>query len=98
MFQLATLTAIAETGAALANKIARGDGLGADKIEYLRLCARVGAGLSAQTAFAIANEILYGSGHWSAEDARRIMDSAGFDYVASQAGLITDMDALRAKL
>jgi alkylation response protein AidB-like acyl-CoA dehydrogenase len=98
MFQLALLAATTETGAALVNKIARGEDVTTDKAEYLRLCTRVNAGLAAQGAFAIANEILYGSGQWQAEEARAILDSAKLDYEASQAGLITDMDLLRTHL
>lgn len=98
MFQLALLATATETGAALVNKIARGEDLTDDKAEYLRLCARVNAALAAQSAFAIANEILYGSGQWQPEEARAILGSAKFDYQASQAGLITDMDLLRTHL
>jgi alkylation response protein AidB-like acyl-CoA dehydrogenase len=98
MFQLALLSAATETGAALATKISVGEGLAAERPDYLRLCTRVNASLAAQTAFAIANEILYGSGLWPPEEARAILDSAKFDYEASQAGLITDMDQLRTHL
>ena len=69
-----------------------------EKAENLRLCARVNTALAAQSAFAIANEILYGSGQWQPDEARTILDSAEFDYEASQAGLITDMDLLRTHL
>ncbi len=98
MFQLATLAAIAETGAALANKIGRGDDLTADKLEHLKLCCRINAALSAQSAFAIANEILYGFGQWSSAEAETILGSSQFNYGASQSGLISDMDLLRARL
>ncbi len=70
MFQLASLASVAETGAALVSKTVqdddRGDGLASEKTEYLEACARVNAGLAAQKAFSIANEILLGSGRWSA--------------------------------
>jgi alkylation response protein AidB-like acyl-CoA dehydrogenase len=98
MFQLANLAALAETGAALAAKTSRVDDTAPEKSEYLRLCARINAALSAQGAFSIANEILYGSEHWSALDAQAILASSGFDYGRSQAGLIGDMDRLRTKI
>jgi alkylation response protein AidB-like acyl-CoA dehydrogenase len=98
MFELATFASLAETGAALVQKIAGNGGVSADRAEYLKLCARIDAALSAQSAFAIANEILLGSGLWSAAEAAAILESAGLDYQASQAGLIPDMDALRMML
>jgi alkylation response protein AidB-like acyl-CoA dehydrogenase len=98
MFQLATLTSIAETGAALVNKTARGDGLTPEQREYLRLCARVDAALAAQAAFTIANEVLHGGGIWSLTEAEAIWQSAQFEYARSQSGLISDMDALRTKV
>jgi hypothetical protein len=108
MFQLASLVSLAETGAALASKAAQAAQTAAradqataresDTTEYLQLCARVNAALAAQAAFAIANEILYGAGIWSPSEAQAVLDSSGFDYPTSQAGLITDMDALLAKI
>jgi alkylation response protein AidB-like acyl-CoA dehydrogenase len=98
MFQMATLATIAETGAALVNKIGRGDGRAPEETEYLKLCARVNAALAAQSAFSIANEILYGLGQWSSADTQAILESVPFDYGLSQAHLISDMDALRAKI
>ncbi len=95
MFQTATLASMAEVGAAFINKIRRGDGLTAGRLDYLKQCARIEAALSAQSAFTIANEILLGSGHWSAAEAEAILKSSGLDYGASQAGLIADMDVLR---
>jgi len=97
MFHLATLASIAETGAALVAKIGR-DEAPDPQAEYLGLCARVNAGLAAQSAFVIANEILFGGGHWSPAEARAVLDSARFDYQGSQAGLITDMDLLRTQI
>ncbi|MBN1628731.1 MAG: acyl-CoA dehydrogenase family protein [Thermoleophilia bacterium] len=94
MFQLAWLAAVAETGAALAGKAAATTEQSLATAEYLRLCARVNAGLAAQDAFAIANEIVYGSGVWSSDEAAKILESSGFDYPASQSGLILDMDSL----
>jgi alkylation response protein AidB-like acyl-CoA dehydrogenase len=94
MFQLAWLAAAAETGAAMIDKAATAADQQPGAAEYLRLCARVNAALAAQDAFAIANEIVYGSGIWSSDQARKILESSGFDYPASQAGLILDMDSL----
>ena len=94
MFQLAWLAAVAETGAALADKAATAKEQSPQTAEYLRLCSRVNAALAAQDAFAIANEIVYGSGIWSTDEAARILESSGFDYPASQAALILDMDSL----
>jgi len=98
MFELADLASLAETGAALVNKIAQGDDLPSDTAAYLGLCSRVDAALFAQRAFTIANEILLGSGLWSPEEASVVIESSGFDYQASQAGLILDMDTLRNTL
>lgn len=98
MFQLATLASMAETGAALINKIGHGEGLTSEKTEYLKLCARIDAALSAQSAFIIANEILCGSGHWSSSEAETILESSQFDYKNSQSNLISDMDILRTKI
>ncbi len=61
MFQLAALTSAAETGAALASKVGQADDHAAGAEEYSRLCARINAALCAQSASAIAHEILYGS-------------------------------------
>ena len=59
-----------------------------------RLCARVNTALAAQTAFAVANEILYGTGQVGRRGGRRPSSTpSGFDYAASQSGLILDMDA-----
>lgn len=100
MFQLASLASVAETGAALVAKAARtrDDAHDADDADHTRLCARINAALAAQTAYAIANEILYGSGIWSPSESQAILDSCGFDYPGSQAALILDMDDLRAKM
>jgi hypothetical protein len=98
MFQTATLASMAEVGAALVGKVARGDDLPAGNLDYLKRCARIEAALAAQSAFTIANEILLGSGLWSDEEAQAIFESSGFDYGASQAGLITDMDFLRTMI
>ncbi len=110
---MAEFAAAAETAAALAEKVAgyrvvagygaaAGVGVAAemtsDEGAYLTLCARVNTTLVAQTAFTIVNEILFGSGLWSPEQARAILDSAGFDYALSQAGLIPDLDALRSTI
>jgi alkylation response protein AidB-like acyl-CoA dehydrogenase len=98
MFQLATLASLAETGAALATKAARADERAPDETEYLKLCARINAALAAQSAYAIANEILFGAGIWPPSEAQEVFESARFDYRDSQAGLISDMDALRARV
>jgi alkylation response protein AidB-like acyl-CoA dehydrogenase len=94
MFRLASMTTFVETGAALVRKAAENDI--PETKQYLDLCTRINAALCAQDAWTIANEILYGSGHWSAPDAASVLASSGFDYPASQAGLITDMDLLKA--
>jgi alkylation response protein AidB-like acyl-CoA dehydrogenase len=98
MFQTATLASMAEVGAALVSKIGRGGDLPAAKLDYLKECARIEAALAAQSAFTIANEILFGSGLWSAEEAEAIFESSRFDYRASQTGLIADMDLLRTMI
>lgn len=97
MFRLATLTTVVETGAALCRKVAQG-AASSEKGEYLELCARINAALCAQEAFAIANEIAYGSGQWPAAEAQAILDSSRFSYAASQIGLIADMDLLRTRI
>jgi alkylation response protein AidB-like acyl-CoA dehydrogenase len=98
MFQLADLVTVAETAAALINKVATGTDLAPDAVEFLTLCARIDAAYAAQSAFVIAQELLYGGGIWSPSDADTIWKSAGFDYPRSQSGLILDLDALRAKV
>ena len=98
MFQLATMTAAVETAAALANKAGAALEAGADEAGHLSLCSRVNAALAAQTAYAIANEILFGTEVWATDQAEELLKSAPLDYSASQHGLITDMDALRASL
>ena len=97
MFRLATLTTLVETGAALCRKAAQSAG-SSENGEYVKLCARINAALSAQEAFAIANEIAYGSGQWSTDEARAILESSSFDYAGSQTGLISDMDLLRTRI
>jgi alkylation response protein AidB-like acyl-CoA dehydrogenase len=96
MFDLATLATVAETGAALVSKAALTDGLSPERAEYLKTCARVNTALAAQTVFTLANEILYGAQKWDAAEAQAVLDSSGFDFGAAQAGLILDMDTLRA--
>ncbi len=98
MFQTATLASMAEVGAALISKVARGDDQTPRKLDYLKQCARIEAALAAQSAFTIANEILLGSGLWSGQEAQAVFESSGFDYPASQAGLIGDMDLLRTMI
>jgi hypothetical protein len=95
MFDLATLATLAETGAALVTKAARTDGASPERAEYLKTCARVNTALAAQTVFAVANEILYGTQKWDAGEANAVLDSSGFDFGAAQSGLIVDMDTLR---
>jgi alkylation response protein AidB-like acyl-CoA dehydrogenase len=97
MFRLATLATLVETGAALSGKAAEG-AHSSENGEYLTLCARINAALTAQEAFAIANEVVYGSGQWSTDEARAILESSSFDYPGSQAGLIADMDLLRTRI
>ncbi len=96
MFKLAALAAVAETGAALAEKIARGDDRPASHDDYLALCARVDAAYAAQEAWAAAAELLYGTGLWTGEEAQAALASSGLDLPGSQAGLVADLDALRA--
>jgi alkylation response protein AidB-like acyl-CoA dehydrogenase len=105
MFQLATMATIVETGAALARKAAaaaEGKATGAaaapESAGYLRLCSRINIALGAQHAFAIANEILYGSGIWTPAEAHAVLADSGFDFGASQSGSILDMDALVASI
>ena len=93
MFHIATVATLAETGAALIKKAAVA--LGSERAEYLKACARVNTALAAQTIFAAANEVLYGTQKWDAAEAQGILDSSGFDYAASQFGLILDMDKLQ---
>ncbi len=98
MFRLATLASEVETAAALVTKVAAGEGLDAETTEYLKTCARIDSALAAQTAQTVAAEILFGTGVWTADEAKTIWDSCGFDYQRSQIGLVNDMDALRALL
>jgi alkylation response protein AidB-like acyl-CoA dehydrogenase len=98
MFQLATLASIAETGAALVNKVKERDGLSPEGVDLLTLCARVNAGLAAQSAHATAGEILLGTGVWPAGEAEVIWQSVQFDYPRSQSGLVKDLDDIRSLL
>jgi alkylation response protein AidB-like acyl-CoA dehydrogenase len=101
MFRLATYSTLVETGAALCRKAAGAvprDDSESEDLEYLQLCARINAALSAQEAFVIASEIVYGCGQWSADEARAILQASGFDFGASQTGLLTDMDLLRTRI
>ncbi|NLV72259.1 MAG: acyl-CoA dehydrogenase [Actinobacteria bacterium] len=97
MFELATLTSMAEPAAALVSKTAAAT-VDPRELERLRLCARVNVALCAQSALIIANEILHGSGKWSASEAQELWDSVGLDSGGSQSGLIPDMDTLRTLL
>jgi hypothetical protein len=98
MFQLATLTSTAETAAALARKAAHDGAQDPASADRLKLCARIAAALAAQNAFAVAGEILYGSGVWSTSEADAVLQSSPLDWARSQEGSITDMDALRSTL
>ncbi len=98
MFQLANLASVTETAAALVSKANAGADMNAETTQYLKLCARIDVALAAQTAQTVAGEILFGTGIWAPEEAQAIFDSCGLDYQRSQAGLVTDMDALRALL
>jgi alkylation response protein AidB-like acyl-CoA dehydrogenase len=98
MFHLATLATVAETGAALVAKAARAESESPERALYLRTCARVNVALAAQTVFAVANEILHGTGKWAPEEAQAVLASSGFDYAASQSGLVVDMDTLRTQV
>ena len=100
MFRLASLATLVETAAALPAKIATASQtrLSEERATSLQLCARVNAALCAQEAYAIVADVLYGSGRWSAAEADEIVVSTGFDYAASQVGLLADMDSLRATL
>lgn len=98
MFRLATFATLVETGAALCRKTAQALDDGAADAEYLQLCSRVNAALSAQEAYTIATEILYGSGQWTADEAAAILGASSFDHAASQTGLLPDMDLLRTRI
>lgn len=98
MFELATFASVAETGAALVAKAAQALSCGLGDVDHLGLCARINAGFCGQSAFTIANEILYGVGRWSSSEAQAILESSGFDFARSQAGLITHMDALQTRI
>jgi alkylation response protein AidB-like acyl-CoA dehydrogenase len=98
MFHLATLATLAETSAALTVKAAGLEDASPERLDYLKTCARVNTALAAQTVFAAVNEILYGTGKWTAEDAQAVVASSGLDYPASQSGLVLDMDALQAQV
>ncbi len=101
MFRLATFSTLVETGAALCRKaagVATPVDTESEDVEYLRLCARINAALSAQEAFVIANEIVYGSGQWSAEEAGAMLEASGVDYAATQTGLLTDLELLRTRI
>jgi len=97
MFRLASLTTLVETGGALCKKVAQGAGSPEDE-EFRALCARINAALCAQEAFAIAGEVLHGSGRWSVAEAQDILDASQFDYAGSQTGYIADLDQLRARI
>jgi alkylation response protein AidB-like acyl-CoA dehydrogenase len=92
MFHIADLATVAEAGASLVKKAAAA--AGTDRAEYLAVCARVNTALAAQTVFTLANEILYGTQKWEAAEAAAVLDSVGFNYPATQSGLILDMDEL----
>lgn len=96
MFQLANLAACAETTAALVLRAAATSDN--PHAEYLALCARASAARTAQKACAIAAEVLHGSGRWSLSEAEEIIATSGFDLGVSQAGLLSDLDALRSYL
>jgi alkylation response protein AidB-like acyl-CoA dehydrogenase len=98
MFHLATLATLVETGAALIAKAATPGHASVERADYLRRCARVNVALAAQAVFAVAGEILHGTGKWTAEEARAVLVSSGFDYAASQTGMILDMDALQSQV
>jgi alkylation response protein AidB-like acyl-CoA dehydrogenase len=98
MFHLATLATLAETGAALIAKAATPGHASVERADYLRRCARVNVALAAQAVFAVAGEILHGTGKWTAEEARAVLVSSGFDHAASQTGMILDMDALQSQV
>jgi alkylation response protein AidB-like acyl-CoA dehydrogenase len=98
MFHLATLATLAETGAALIAKAATAEHASVERADYLRSCARVNVALAAQAVFAVAGEILHGTGKWTAEEARAVLVSSGFDHAASQTGMILDMDALQSQV
>ena len=93
MFHIATMATLAETGAALIKKAA--SATDPERAGYLGACARVNGALAAQTIFAAANEVLYGTKKWGPAEACAILESSGFDYAASQSGLILDMDTLQ---
>lgn len=95
MFRLATMAALAETGAALTAKAANPAAVDGER---LALCARINAALCGRAAMEVAGEILFGLGQWSPSEAQAVIDSSGFDYGRSQADFITDMDALLTRI
>lgn len=98
MFQLASLSAVAETGAALVEKISSNSNIDPGKIDYLSLCSRINAALSSQTALIVTHEILLGSGIWTLPRIQTLLNDSHFDYAKSQVHLISDMDLLKNKL
>lgn len=97
MFQLALLASRVETSAALVQKAVAAFTSDLPQAERLKLCARINAAQTARKAFAIAAEIIHGSGRWSVTEARTLLDSAGLDQASAQAGLLADMDTLVEK-
>lgn len=98
MFQLALLASWAETGAALSHKAAAALDSRLPEAERLRLCARINAAQIARKALATGAEVVHGSGRWSPAEGDNLLASCGLGWASSQAGLLSDMDALVASL
>ncbi len=103
MFELASLATLAETGAALYNKLDREPlddelPLSTETRDYLKLCARINTAYCGQEASRISAEVMYGSGHWTVDDAQAVLASVPFDCASSQSGLIGDLDLLKERI
>ena len=98
MFLLADLMTAAEAGAALVRKLSRIDKNHEAQMDHLKICGRINSAFAAQIAHLTAHQIIIGSGNWSAQDLMEIFNTSGFNFQATQAGLIADMDAIAGKL
>ena len=108
MFRMAEFAAAAETAAALTDKVAarRGRRYG----DRRQACRRSAASLpgplrprqhgidGADRLCGCATRSCSGRACGRSSQAEEILDSAGFDYADSQAGLIPDLDALRSTI
>jgi alkylation response protein AidB-like acyl-CoA dehydrogenase len=98
MFRLADSAAAAETAAALVRKAFQSSQLSPDAADRLTLCARINAALAVQIVMTVANEIAYGTGVWDMTQAATMLEAPALAPERSLAGLVSDMDALRAQL